>query len=139
MTDAEQAAQAAQLADERFVALTTYRRDGTPVVTTVWVGEDGGDLIVTTPAGSGKVKRLRRNPRVEVLPCSRRGVIDDRATPLQATVWIIDGATEPGEFARLGALFPAKYGVEYRVMMIVEKVVTRGRGARRLILRMRPV
>lgn len=139
MTDAGQASRAAQLADERFVALTTYRRDGTPVVTTVWVGADDGDLVVTTPAGSGKVKRLRRNPRVEIIPCGRGGAVKDTAVPLVATVTIIDAATEPGEFARLSAVFPAKYGLEYRAMMVIEKVVTRGKGAQRIILRMRPV
>jgi hypothetical protein len=47
------------VAGERFVSLTTFRRDGTPVATPVWIARDGDALVVTTPADSGKVKRLR--------------------------------------------------------------------------------
>ena len=60
-----------RLADERFVSLTTFRRSGQPVSTPVWVGRDGDALVVLTPSGSGKVKRLRADPRVEVQACGR--------------------------------------------------------------------
>lgn len=128
-----------QLAEEPFVALTTFRRDGTPVPTTVWVAGDGPDLVVTTPAGSGKVKRLRRDPHVQVVPSSRRGRVEPGASPTDGSIVIVDPARDPGEFARLSALFPAKYGLQYRMMMVVEKVVTRGKGADRFMLRISPV
>ena len=61
------------LAGEQFVSLTTFRRDGTPVPTPVWIAQDGdAPLVVTTPAGTGKVKRLRHDPRVELRTCNRR-------------------------------------------------------------------
>ena len=53
------------LGDEDFVELTTFRTSGTAVPTTVWVVRDGDALVVTTPSGSGKVKRLRNNPDVQ--------------------------------------------------------------------------
>jgi hypothetical protein len=56
------------LAGEQFVSVTTFRRDGTPVPTPVWIAQDGDALVVTTPAGTGKVKRLRHDPRVEPAP-----------------------------------------------------------------------
>jgi len=37
------------MADARFVSLTTFRRSGEPVSTPVWVGRDGGSLVVLTP------------------------------------------------------------------------------------------
>ena len=52
------------LADARFGSLTTFRRSGERVSTPVWVGRDGGALVVLTLAASGKVRRLRRDPRV---------------------------------------------------------------------------
>ena len=67
------------LADEGFISLTTFRNTGVGVPTTVWVGRDGDALLVTTPRGSGKVKRLRRDPRVELSPNSRFGNVDDDA------------------------------------------------------------
>ena len=44
------------LADEKFVSLTTFRKNGVGVPTPVWIGRDGDALVVTTPVGSGKVK-----------------------------------------------------------------------------------
>jgi uncharacterized protein len=67
----------AALGDERFVFLTTFGKSGEPVSTPVWIARDGGALVVTTPATSGKVKRIRNSPRVEVRPCSRRGRVKD--------------------------------------------------------------
>jgi PPOX class probable F420-dependent enzyme len=51
----------------------TFRRDGRAVATPVWFAESGGKLYVMTRSDSGKYKRLRRNPRVEVAPCTIRG------------------------------------------------------------------
>ena len=53
--------------------LVTYRRDGTPVPTPVWAAPAGGTLYVRSERNSGKVKRLRRDPRLLVAPCTVRG------------------------------------------------------------------
>jgi len=42
------------------------------VSTAVWVARDGDALVVTTPEASGKVKRLRNNPRVDASTTARR-------------------------------------------------------------------
>ena len=57
----------------KYLSLTTYRRDGTPVSTAVWFVEEDGRLFVITPAQSHKAKRLRRNPAATVAPCTARG------------------------------------------------------------------
>lgn len=73
------------LADERYLLLTTFRRDGTAVSTPVWVVSDDGErLLVWTGAATGKAKRLRRDPRVRVAPSDARGrprgpAVDGRA------------------------------------------------------------
>ena len=72
------------MADHRFVSLTTFRRSGTPVATPVWIARDGDALVVTTIVDSGKVKRARRDPRVELQPCTRRGTVADGATTVGA-------------------------------------------------------
>ena len=50
------------LGDERFISLTTFLKSGNAVSTPVWIARDGDDLVVTTPAMSGKAKRLRNSP-----------------------------------------------------------------------------
>jgi uncharacterized protein len=62
------------LANERHISLTTYKRDGTPVSTPVWVvTDDGRRLLVWSGAQTWKVKRIRRDPNVQVAPCDARG------------------------------------------------------------------
>jgi len=53
--------------------LVTYRRDGTGVPTPVWAAPAGGALYVRTERSAGKVKRMRRDDRVLVAPCTVRG------------------------------------------------------------------
>jgi hypothetical protein len=51
------------------MSLITYRRDGSPVATVVWFVVENKTLYVRTFAGMGKMKRLRRELRVQIAPC----------------------------------------------------------------------
>jgi hypothetical protein len=62
------------LAKQRYVSLTTFRRDGTAASVPVWVVSDDGErLLVWTGADTWKVKRIRRDPRVLIAPADYRG------------------------------------------------------------------
>jgi PPOX class probable F420-dependent enzyme len=63
----------AALEGRRHCLLTTYRPTGDPVGTPVWFALDGDRLVLSTEDPSGKVKRLRNDPRVLVAPCTLRG------------------------------------------------------------------
>jgi hypothetical protein len=63
----------AALEGRRHCLLTTYRRNGDPVATPVWFALEGDRLVLSTEDPSGKVKRLRNDPRVQVAPCTLRG------------------------------------------------------------------
>ena len=63
------------LADQQFLSLTTYRKSGAAVATPVWFAEDNGRLVLTTQDNSGKIKRIKNNPQVQVAPCDRRGAL----------------------------------------------------------------
>lgn len=113
----------AALGDEKFVSLTTFRKNGIGVATPVWIGREDDALVVTTPSGSGKVKRLRNNERVELRPCSRRGTVNDGAPTVTAVAELVEG---PEAMRRLDAVLKPKYGLEYRVVMLVERAIRRG-------------
>jgi PPOX class probable F420-dependent enzyme len=113
------------MADARFVSLTTFRRSGEPVSTPVWVGRDGTSLVVLTPADSGKVKRLRRDPRVEVRPCGRFGAVADGVEPVSGTAELREH-TDDVERAR--ATIRATYPIESRLVLGIERLVERLRG-----------
>jgi PPOX class probable F420-dependent enzyme len=60
---------------QKYICLTTFRKNGAGVSTPVWFGEDNGKLYVMTRSDSGKYKRLRNNPQVQIAPCTMRGKI----------------------------------------------------------------
>ncbi|MFV2087582.1 PPOX class F420-dependent oxidoreductase [Micromonospora sp. LOL_021] len=79
-----------EIASSRYVSLTTYRKDGTPVATPVWHVPHGTELWIVTEAGSGKVKRIRNNPRIRVQPCSFRGAVAPDAPSMTGTARVLD-------------------------------------------------
>lgn len=119
------------LGEARFVSLTTYRRTGVPVSTPVWIARDGDALLVLTPEESGKVKRLRNSPRVELRPCSRLGKVPDGVEGVPATAEVLD---DPTTVDRLTGVVRRRYGLEFRVTMAVERLLAR-RQKPRVILR----
>lgn len=62
-----------ELQGAKYVSLTTFRRTGIPVATPVWFAENDGRLCIFTNPRSGKVKRIRNNPRVKIAPSTMRG------------------------------------------------------------------
>ncbi|MEU4803244.1 PPOX class F420-dependent oxidoreductase [Actinosynnema sp. NPDC023587] len=61
------------LGDEKYLLLTTFRRNGTPVPTPVWAVRKGEVVHVWSAADAGKVKRIRNNGDVTIAPCDFRG------------------------------------------------------------------
>ena len=113
----------AALGDEKFVSLTTFRKTGEAVDTTVWIGRDGETLVVTTPSGSGKVKRLRNDERIALRPSSRRGKADTSVPPVAAVAEVVEGREA---MYRLDSVMGAKYPLEYRLVMGIERLIRRG-------------
>ncbi len=63
----------AYLKPHEFIVLTTYRRDGQAVPTTVWFAYDQGKIYITTGSHSGKIKRVRNSGHVQMTPSDRVG------------------------------------------------------------------
>ena len=110
-----------------FVSLTTFRKTGARVATPVWCARDADALIVVTPADSGKVKRVRNDGRVELQPSGRTGKV---AAVSEAVTGYAEIVTDPATTARLTRLFQQKYGLEYRLVMLIERIAARKQKAR---------
>ena len=96
------------LADERYISLTTFRQDGTPVSTPVWVvSDDGRRLLVWTGAGTWKVRRIRRDPRALVAASNFRGT--ERGERIAAVARLVD-------VPEIDDLFRRKYGWQKRMV-----------------------
>jgi PPOX class probable F420-dependent enzyme len=67
-----------------FLNLETFRKNGAGVRTPVWFAADpttdirskDAKLYIYTVENTGKVKRVRNNPRVRVAPCNRTGKLE---------------------------------------------------------------
>jgi len=116
----------------RYVSLTTFRRTGAGVATAVWVAPSADSLVVVTGAGTGKAKRLRRDPRVELRECSVRGRVLPGAPVALGTAELV---TDPEEQHRLLAGHRRKYGLQFRAYQAVERLISRGAGPGDVVIR----
>ncbi len=97
----------AALDGAEFMVLTTYRRSGDPVPTTVWFAADDGRLFVMTQGQAGKAKRIRATSQVMVAPSDRVGVVSGPALAGRARI------LGPDEAGVAEAALRAKYGEQY--------------------------
>ena len=63
----------AQFSKQKYVNLETFKKSGQAVRTPLWFVEENGVLYMRTPAASAKVRRIRNNPHVRVVPSDVRG------------------------------------------------------------------
>ena len=104
------------IGDEKYVLLTTFRRDGTPVATPVWIVPlDERKVGFWTSSGSGKAKRLAHTERVSVQPCDARGRVREGTQSVPATARVVTDA----EFASIQEKVRAKYGVLTKVTKLL--------------------
>jgi len=101
-----------QLGSEKYVLLTTFRRDGRAVPTPLWVVPDEAGLAFWTPTDTGKLKRIRNSGRVTVAPCDMRG--NATGEPIEAQARIGDAADR----RRIGEGLKRKYGVIARLTLL---------------------
>ena len=81
-----QPAAAASMLHGRYLSITSYKRDGRGVATPVWFVLRDGRLLVETDAASGKVKRVRRNPRLRAAVCTAGGRLRGEQVPAVAEI-----------------------------------------------------
>lgn len=100
----------AAFAGQNYLNLETLRKNGTPVATPVWFAEADGTLYVYSLAESGKMKRVRNNPRVRIAPCDMRGNVT--GTWIAATARLLEG----DEARRANDLLNKKYWFGKRLL-----------------------
>ena len=98
------------LARARYLSLTTFRRDGTPVATPVWLARRGDELVAFTAQSTGKAKRLRNDGRVLLAPCDMRGRLTGDA--VAGTARLVDDA----ETVVILDLVRRRYGLTGRLL-----------------------
>ena len=110
----------AGVAGERYISITTFRHDGSPASTPVWVvSDDPHRLLVATGAETWKVRRIKRDPHVRVAGCSARGKVHGEA---------VDGVARlVDEEPLVRRLQREKYGWQMRLLETSSELVRRVR------------
>jgi len=93
-----------QFSGRRYVNLESYKKGGEPKLTPVQTIMENGLVYFRTGSDTWKVKRIRRNPHVRIVPSSRSG------RPTGA--WV-DGEAhilEGDESDRMMKIFEKEYG-----------------------------
>jgi uncharacterized protein len=106
-----------QLGVHNYINLETYKKNGRPVRTPVWFVQDNNGIIyIRTAKNSGKVKRVRNNSHVRIVPCDIRG--RPKGEWMDGTVGIIS----EDEVERINDLISQKYGLRTKVFGIMYKL-----------------
>jgi PPOX class probable F420-dependent enzyme len=61
------------VANAKYLLLTTFTKDGRPKPTAVWGVPEGDKLVIITDDGSWKTKRIKNTPRVTIQRSSALG------------------------------------------------------------------
>ncbi len=107
------------LSDEKYIRVTTFKKDGTEVSTPTWVvALEDGKVGFYTSSTSGKVKRLRNDPNVVVQPSDGRGRAKPDTPQLKGTAVVVTGSERDTIYEKV----VAKYGLMTKVTRVLAKV-----------------
>ena len=113
----------AQFSGQKYLNLETYRKNGAAVATPVWFAEEARVFYVYSLANAGKVKRIRNNPRVRVMPCDVRG--KPKGEWVEGRARILDASAAE----RAHRLLDKKYGLIKKIGGLYSKLMKRERTA----------
>jgi uncharacterized protein len=120
----------ADVANARYLLLTTFTKDGRAKSTPIWAAPEGGGLLVITEERSWKVRRIRHTPRVTIAAWDMRG--NPKSDAVEATATILDKSQTDRVYRAIGQ----RYGLVGKVFNLVSKL--RGGRERNVGLELKP-
>lgn len=106
-----------QFKDHQYMTIETFRKNGDGVKTPVWFAQDGNTLRIWTDTGTGKVKRIRRDGKVRIVPSTAAG--EPLGEWIEANAAILD-STEEVKYTK--DLFYEKYGWMFNMFAFLGKI-----------------
>lgn len=107
------------LGTAKYVSITTRKRNGDSVSSPVWIAPlPDGRYGFTTGSASGKVKRIRNFPDVELRPCDARGRVPAGAPAVLATARVVSGEA----YGPVRDAIKKKYGVQFVLIELAGRV-----------------
>ena len=106
----------------RYMSLTSFKRDGSPVSSAVWITGADGTYVLTTGSNAWKTKRLLRNPAVEVQVCDMRGRVEPATKRYTGTGTV---ANSPDAVAAAQRALATKYGWQFKAAQLADGLKNR--------------
>jgi len=94
------------LIKQQYLNIETFRKSGEGVRTPVWFVQEGDVIFVRTVLDSGKVKRIRRQPQVNIAPCKMDGALVGDWVPASARELFDEESNQ-----KVDKLLDKKYGL----------------------------
>lgn len=107
MTDTATGSYFASLAKARYLRLTTFKREGTPVSAPVPRIVDGDRVYFGVSSRSGAVRRLQHTDGVQVAPCGALGLVS-YGEPLNAAARRLTGSEASHVAGQLDRIYPVR-------------------------------
>lgn len=127
----------ADLDDAHYVSFVSYKKNGSPVATPVWIVPFDGGYAFTTHVEAYKIRRIRNDARVTLSICDRRGKVPAEAKVYLGSAVILDS----DEAKKVEHLINKKYwigtkllNVFYAMKKIVGKNTSEGDAAIKVTL-----
>ena len=106
-----------QFANQSYLNIETYRKNGEAVKTPVWFYQEGNNFYIRTGPESGKVKRIQRNASVQIASCKNNGAL--LGSWINAKAQFVSDSTDAD---RINRLFSKKYGFQKTLFDVVGKL-----------------
>lgn len=106
----------AEIDNARYISFLTYKRDGTPIATPVWVVPFENGYAFTTEANAFKVRRIRHDARASIAVCDLRGNVAPDATWFHGAAVVLDKA----QTAEVTALIKKKYTIGTKLLALMD-------------------
>lgn len=97
----------------KYIAFVSYRRDGSPVSTAVWVVPFEDGYAFTTDPDSWKVKRILRDPNVTIQASNVRGRPKKGAPVHRGRAELLDAT----RVADVRSAVKRKYRIMYKILL----------------------
>ena len=97
--------------DERYVSLSTWKKDGSRKRTPVWIALlSEGWVGFTTGEKTWKVRRIQTNPSVELQPCNSKGQLVKDSKMLSGSARVVK--LDEKEYKLIKKAIRKKYGIQ---------------------------
>jgi PPOX class probable F420-dependent enzyme len=115
----------AEIDNARYVSFVSFKKDGSPVATPVWIVPFDGGYAFTTAPQAHKIRRIRNDARATLAICDMRGKV-----PHDAKVYVGSAVVlNTDDTRKVEHLINQKYWVGTKllsVLSVVKKIVGKG-------------